>query len=209
MRRIDISMPLRTGMAAFPGDPLFRATPTHSLAHGDPYNVSSLSFGSHAGTHVDPPLHFFSDGLPIDRIDLDILNGPCVVVGVDPRCAEIGPSEVARVPAGFDRVLFRTANSDRWGSGASFFPDYVALTLPAAEALVTRGVRLLGIDSLSVESDPSGKYPVHHQLLGHGSLILEGLNLAGVAPGKFVLECLPLRLEGGDGGPARAILIAP
>jgi len=209
VRRIDISMPLRSGMAAFPGDPLFASSPTHSLETGAPYNLSALAFGSHAGTHVDPPRHFFAGGLPIDRIDLGILNGPCVVVGVDPRRTEIGPTEVAGIPAGVERVLFRTSNSERWRSNAAFFADYVALTPPAADALVARKIRLVGVDSLSVESDPSGLYSVHHRLLGQGALILEGLALADAPPGAYELQCLPLRLENGDGGPARAILLAP
>ncbi|MGP8071851.1 MAG: cyclase family protein [Thermoplasmata archaeon] len=209
MRRIDISMPLRAGMAAFPGDPPFGSAPTHSLDAGDAYNVSALAFGSHAGTHVDPPRHFLEEGLSIDRIDLGALNGPCVVVGVDPRHTVVGPAEVAGVPEGTERVLFRTSNSARWRVSGAFFPDYVALTVAAADALIARKVRLVGIDSLSVELDPLGKFPVHHRLLGYGTLILEGLELADAPPGPYELECLPLRLEDGDGGPARAVLLTP
>ena len=207
VRRIDISMPLRVGMAGFPGDPPFGSAPTHSLEAGDPYNLSALAFGSHAGTHVDPPRHFFAHGLTTDQLDLGILNGPCVVVEVDPRHAVVGPEEVAAMPEGAQRVLFRTANSLRWRARGDFFPDYVALTPAAAEALLARGVRLVGIDSLSIESDPTGRYPVHHALLGHGTLILEGLELADAPAGAYQLECLPLRLADGDGGPARAVLV--
>ena len=209
MHRIDISMPLRSGMAAFPGDPPFSAAPTHSLRSGDAYNVSALGFGSHAGTHVDPPRHFFADGLPIDRIDLGLLNGPCVVIGVPPHRPEVGAEEVAGIPAGTERVLFRTSNSDRWKASPAFFQPYVALTPAAAQALLVRRVRLVGIDSLSVETDPTGTFPVHHLLLGQGALILEGLLLADAPPGAYSLECLPLRLHEGDGGPARAVLVAP
>ncbi len=193
-------------MAAFPGDPGFTSQPTHSLDRGDPYALSRLTLGSHAGTHIDPPLHFLREGLSADRIDLGILNGPAQVVGVDRDRLEVGASDLPPFPPGIDRVLFRTRNSERWARDEPFFPDYVALSLPAAEELRRRGVRLVGIDSLSIESDPEGRYPIHHLLLGRGVLILEGLQLADADPGPYELECLPLRLAGGDGGPARAVL---
>ncbi len=209
MRRIDISMPLHPGMAAFPGDPEFRSTPQHAIARGDAYNVSALAFGSHAGTHLDPPRHFLPDGATTDALDLDVFNGPCDVVDVDPSHGEVGPDDVARAPAGAERVLFRTANSARWAHGGAFFGDYVALTPAAAAAAAEHRLRLVGIDALSVERDTTGAFPVHHLLLGRGILILEGVCLAAAPPGRYELVCLPLRLAGGDGGPARAILIAP
>jgi arylformamidase len=158
---------------------------------------------------VDPPSHFLVGGASIDQIDLSLLNGPCAVVGVDPARSEVGPNDLVGVPPGASRILFRTANSDRWARGEDFFPDYVALTPSTAEELVRRGVRLVGIDALSIECDPSGRFPIHHTLLGQGTLILEGLLLAGVVPGMYELECLPLRIRDGDGGPARAVLCAP
>ncbi|MCI4373235.1 MAG: cyclase family protein [Thermoplasmata archaeon] len=206
MRRIDISIPLRPAMAAFPGDPPFTVEPVHSLARGDAYHTSRISLGSHAGTHVDPPLHFLPDGAPTDRLDLEVLNGPCTVLDVDKNHPAIQPTDLGTLPPGAVRVLFRTANSERWVQREEFFSDYVALSLPAAEELLRRGVRLVGIDSLSVESDPTGKFPVHHALLRKGVIILEGLRLQDVPPGAYDLECLPLRLQDGDGGPARAVL---
>jgi len=206
MARIDISMPLFAGMPSFPGDPEFAGVPTHSIAKGDPYNVSRLTLGSHAGTHVDPPIHFVVGGATVDRLDLDVLAGPCSVVEVPDTVAKIGAREVAGISAGTTRVLFRTANSVRWQRSLTFFPDYVALAPDAATALLAQGVRLVGIDSLSVERDPSGRFPVHHALLGGGALILEGLLLHGVAPGPYRLDCLPINWRGGDGGPARAVL---
>ncbi len=209
MRWVDISMPLSVGMPSFPGDPNFEMRPVHSLARGDAYSVSAVSLGTHAGTHVDPPCHFISGGLTIDQVDLAQLNGPCRVVEVPSSVTSIGPAEVAAVPVGSPRVLFRTRNSARWASSLAFFPDYVAVSDAGAQALLDRGVRLVGIDSLSVESDPSGRFPVHHRLLGHGALILEGLLLSKATPGDSELHCLPLRLSGGDGGPARAALTLP
>jgi arylformamidase len=206
MRTIDVSMPLFVGMPSFPGDPAFAIAPAHSIARGDAYNVSALSMGTHAGTHVDPPLHFFPKGTPTDRLDLDLLRGPCRVVDVPSGSAQIGPEDVARAPAGTERVLFRTANSQRWARELAFFSDYVALSPAGARALVGAGVRLVGLDALSIERDTTGTFPVHHELLGRGALILEGLMLADAPEGDYVLDCLPLRIRGGDGGPARVVL---
>jgi len=201
-------MPLFPGTPRFPGDPPFVVTPVRSLDRGDAYGLSSLTFGSHAGTHIDPPAHFLPGGASVGDLDLEVLNGPCRVVAVDPTAAEIGAAEVARVPRGTRRVLFRTANSARWAKSLRFFPDYVGMTVDGAEVLLHRGVALVGIDSLSVENDPTDRFPVHRRLLTGGTLILEGLLLDGVHEGAYRLECLPLRLREGDGGPARATLIA-
>ncbi len=209
MDRIDVSMPLFEGMPAFPGDPLFRSRPERRVDRGDPYNLSALALGSHAGTHVDPPSHFAAGTPGVDRLDLDVLNGRCLVLTVPDDRSVVGPPEVASVPPGTTRVLLRTGNSRRWGARLEFFEDFVGLALGGAVALRERGVRLVGIDSLSVEWDPSGRFPVHRDLLGHGVLILEGLLLAEVSPGEYRLDCLPLRIRDGDGGPARAVLGRP
>ncbi len=209
MDRIDVSMPLFEGMPAFPGDPAFRSRPERRIDRGDPYNLSSLALGSHAGTHVDPPRHFAVGAPGADRLDLEALNGPCRVLSVPEDRTLVGPSEVRSIPPGTARVLLKTANSRRWADRLEFFEDFVGLTVDGAAALRERGARLVGIDSLSVESDPAGNFPVHRDLLGHGVLILEGLLLADVPPGEYRLDCLPLRLRDGDGGPARAVLSRP
>ena len=207
MERIDISSPLGPTTPVFPGDPGVTLHRTHDLARGDPYNLSALGMGTHAGTHVDPPVHFLPNGATIDSIDLGTLNGPCRVVEVPPATTSIDASIVANVPAGTERVLFRTSNSVRWSRSEAFFGDFVALEPSAARALVERSVRLVGIDALSIENDPSGRYEVHHTLLGAGVLILEGLRLGEAAAGAYDLVCLPLRIVEGDGGPARALLM--
>jgi len=209
MGRIDISMPLFAGMPAFPGDPPFSAQRIAAVSQGDAFDLTFLSFGSHTGTHVDPPVHMLPAGLAVDRIDLDLLNGPSCVVEVAAHEQEIGVEAVARVPQGSARVLFRSPNSERWAKSLTFFPDYVGLTPAAADALVERNVRLVGIDALSIENDPGATYPVHRTLLGHGIPLLEGLLLASVRPGSYELECLPLKIRDGDGGPARAALVSP
>jgi arylformamidase len=206
VRLTDVSMPLSDGMPAFPGDPAFESERVRAIARGDPYNLTRLALGSHAGTHVDPPLHFV-DGAPgTDLLDLDQLNGPCAVLDVDPAQGSIGAAEIRSLPPGTRRVLFRTANSPRWSRSLTFFPDYVGLTLGAADALLGAGVRVVGLDALSIESSPDGSFPVHRRLLGSKALLIEGLLLDAVRPGPYDLVCLPLKIRGGDGGPARVVL---
>jgi arylformamidase len=209
MRTIDISMPVRPGMPSFPGDPPVTVSPVRQLVRGDPYNLSTWSFGSHAGTHVDPPRHFSEQGAPTDELDLELLNGPCEVVDVDPRAPYVRAGDVDRVPARTTRVLFRTGNSARWARNPRYFSDYVALAPEVARPLLDRGIRLVGIDALSIESDPGGRFPLHRSLLSEGAVILEGLWLAEARPGPYELRCLPLRLADGDGAPCRAVLLAP
>ena len=207
MRTIDISMPIRSGMPAFPGDPEVRVDRVHAIARGDAYNVSALRLGSHTGTHVDPPVHFVPGGTTVDALDLTVLNGPCRVVDVG-DADRIGPLEIPPPARRATRLLFRTRNSRRWDRATGFFSDYVALD-PGAAASLPSGVRLVGIDALSIERDTDGTFPVHHRLLGRGTLILEGLCLANVPEGAYRLRCLPLRIEGGDGSPVRALLDQP
>jgi arylformamidase len=177
-----------------------------SIERGDPYRLSALALGSHSGTHLDAPSHFLADGLPVDRADLALLNGPVWVETLSEDVVAIGPPEVDAVPAGTRRVLFASSNSPRFARGESFFPDFVAVTAAGADALVAKGVGLVGVDGLSVESDPTQHFPVHHRLLGAGVWIVEGLRLAGIPGGSYELTCLPLPLTGVDGSPCRAVL---
>jgi arylformamidase len=208
-RAIDISMPLFPGMPAFPGDPLFSSRRSHDIARGDAYNVSSLGFGSHAGTHVDPPLHFLPEGGGIDQVPLTDLNGPCEVVQIPDPVDAIDAADLPPTAPGSTRLLLRSRNSSRWASRLEFFNDYAALTESGAQELLRRGIRVVGVDALSVERDLTGKFPVHHLLLEHGVRIVEGLLLHDVPPGSYELRLAPLRLLGGDGGPARAFLWIP
>ena len=209
MPTIDISMPLFVGMPAFPGDPPFASRSVGRIEHGDPYALSTLTLGSHAGTHIDPPLHFFPGGLSVDRLDLEVLNGACWVVDVRPDRRTVRAEELGTLPPRTDRVLLRTANSARWARKLEYFDDFVGLSLEGARYLASRGVRLVGIDALSVEVTRTGRFPVHRTLLGQGVVILEGLLLEKAAGGKYELGCLPLAVRGGDGAPARAILRSP
>ena len=192
MQIIDVSVPVRPGMITYPGDPEVRLERVSSIGAGDVVNLSRLDLGVHSGTHVDAPLHFLDGGRSVETLPLDVLVGPCVVVdGLDP----------AAVPAGAERVLFKTPNSRLW-ERAEFSEDFVALDAEAARALVGRGVRLVGIDYLSI-----GDEEAHRVLLGAGVVAVEGLDLREVEPGEYRLVCAPLKLEGAEGAPARVLLL--
>jgi len=206
VRTIDVSMPLYEGMPAFPGDPAFSSTPLLRRENGDAYNLSLLGLGSHAGTHVDPPGHFLAGGLTTDRLDLGVLVGPCEVVEIDPSRPTVQARDLDGIRAGTTRLLLRTRNSERWARRLEYFDDFVALEVGAAERLIDQGVRLVGIDALSIERGIYGEFPVHHRLLAQGVVILEGLLLQAVAPGPYEVLCLPLALRNADGGPARVVL---
>ncbi len=204
MRIHDVTLPLWDGTPTIPGDPPFEGRRLSSVEAGDPYSVSRLTLSSHAGTHVDPPGHFEAGGTLLDGIPLTTLVGPCQVVGIPPDRRSIGLEDLP-LDSG-ERLLFRTRNSERWARSEAFFPDYVALTGEAARELARRRPLLVGIDSLSVENDPTGHYPVHRALAGAGVVVLEGLRLGDVPPGAYELLCLPLPIARGDGAPARVLL---
>jgi len=190
---VDVTRTLAPGMAGYPGDPPVELRPVHSTDRGDAWSVGRLTLGTHAGTHVDAPRHLFADGPSVDRLPLAALVGPARVLDCAGRPvtrARVGPPRLR----GARRLLLRT---DRRRGGG--------LTLPAARALVRSGIRLVGIDALSIERS-GDDLPVHRCLLGAGVVILEGLDLTGVAPGPYDLVCLPLKLLGGDGAPARVLL---
>ena len=195
----DVSVPLRTGMVVYPGDPEFSIERAMSLAAGDLANVSRMDLGVHTGTHVDAPVHFFDGASAVEALDLDVLVGPAVVVEV-PGSGDIGPDAVVD---GAERILFKTRNSAAWADDA-FYEDYASISPQAATRLVEAGVRLVGVDYLSV-----GGVETHQTLLRAGLIAVEGLDLRGIEPGTYTLVCLPLKLDGSDGAPARAILIDP
>lgn len=203
---IDITLPLRNGMVRWPSDEPLRVERTHGLERGDGYNLSRVSMSLHAGTHVDAPLHFLPGGSGIDDMPLAATVGPARVIEIRDTAA-IGPEELEEhgIRAG-ERILFKTANSERARGTDAFLEDYVHLTLPAARHLAERRVLAVGVDYLSVGPFAEGAQEVHVALLEAGIWIIEGLDLSGVEPGDYELICLPLRFERGDGAPARAIL---
>jgi len=206
---IDVSVPLRPGIAIFEGDPTFHLERAFSIAGGAVCNVSRLDMGVHTGTHLDAPIHFI-DGAPAsESIPLEAGIGRAWIVDATAvRGATLGIDDLAglEIPDRETRLLFKTRNSELWGV-PQFSTAFVGLDGPAAEALAARGIRLVGIDYLSVA--PLGD-PVHthRALLGAGIAILEGIDLRTVDPGPVELLCLPIRLVGSDGVPAR-VLVRP
>lgn len=201
----DVSVPISNELPVYPGDPDIEITPDTSIASGDSANVSRLSFGSHTGTHIDAPYHMIEGGTTVDKISLDALIGPCMVCDVGETPA-VRVDDLQALPDGVVRVLLKTRNSRLW-SEDGFHTDFTYLDPEAADWLVRRKVRLVGIDYLSIDHFHSGTHPSHLKLLGAGVVIVEGLNLSDVLQGIYTLACLPLRISGGDGSPCRAVLI--
>lgn len=207
MRLIDISVGVSPDLPVWPGDPPIVLERTASIEAGDPANVSRLEAGVHIGTHVDAPLHFVDGADPIEDLPLEALIGPAHVVAV-PQVEMIDAAALreAEVPPDASRVLFKTKNGRLWSDQFDGFQrDYVAVEESGARWLVERGVDLVGVDYLSV-APWSSSAPTHRILLEAGVVIVEGLDLRTVEPGVYTLYCLPIKLIGSDGAPARALL---
>ena len=208
MSRIyDISVPVRSGGLVYPGNPEISIELQQAISRGAGANVSTVAFGSHTGTHVDAVRHFIDDGEAVDQIPLDALIGPAIVVAFGDSVMSVGARDLKASDLGtHERVLLKTRNSGLITKD-DFQRDYTFLAPDGAEYLVSRGVRLVGIDYLSIEQFHSGHHRTHKTLLQNGVVIVEGLNFSEVSPGEYDFTCLPLRLEGLDGAPARAVLI--
>jgi arylformamidase len=205
----DISLTLSADLPVWPGDPKPVIRQVTFMDQGELANVSRLEIGVHTGTHVDAPHHFLNDGRLVADLDLEVLTGPAWVLRVPDEVAEIGADHLERsgLPAGVERLLLRTRNSAWWADPShAFREDFAALRQDGARWLVHRGVRLVGVDYLSVAPfrEPA---PTHRVLLEAGLVIVEGLDLSRVEPGAYRLYCLPLKLAGAEGAPARAILV--
>lgn len=210
MRIHDISLTIAAGMTVWPGDPPVQRTLIYQMDGQQGANVSQLCLSAHTGTHVDAPVHFVSGGSGIDATPLDILVGPCSVRAVQPGGLEISDRDLAALslPSGTTRLLLKTANSLHWQRGEpGFLGPYIALAESAAQWLIANGIRLIGIDYLSVERFGDRGPIVHRLLLAAGIVPLEGVDLSAVAPSEYTLVCLPLKIAGSDGSPARVILI--
>jgi len=208
MRIHDISIPISKDTPVFPGDPPVEIERVLQIEKGDLANVSRLAFGNHTGTHIDPPAHFIVGGKTVDQLDLNALYGSARVVDLTTVERVITASDLdrANLPDRIERILCKTRNSALWDK-PGFQKDFVAFAADAAEWLVARGARLVGIDYLSAELFDAPEPRAHRVLLGAGVIIVEGLNLKNIAPGDYTLACLPLKIDHGDGAPARAILI--
>ena len=205
MKLIDVSVPLDAGLPTYPGNAPFTLEAAKRIATGGSSNVSTLHMSAHTGTHVDSPRHFFDDGPGVESLALELLIGRARVVEIVSRKG-IGAEELADLDLSEDvRVLFKTSNSRLWAS-PEFHQDYIGVTESGAEHLVSRGVKVVGVDYLTVEEFKKPGAPAHHALLGAGTIVIEGLNLRDVEPGIYEMFCLPLRIVGADGAPARVVL---
>ena len=203
----DVTLALSSQLPTYLGDPSYKRRLVQAIADGKTADVSLLTLSAHIGTHVDAPSHLFEGGKTVDELDLEVMVGPALVVefiGQGPITMEF--LETSAIPVSEERVLFKTHNSSLWDM-PEFQSDYIGLNLEAANWLVTNGTRLAGIDYLSVDAPGNSDLPVHRVLLGNGIVIVEGLDLRPVPPGRYNLVCLPMKIEGCEGAPARVILL--
>jgi arylformamidase len=206
MEWIDVSVPLRDGMVHWPGDTPFERKMNMEISNGDLVNLSQVMGSAHTGTHMDAPLHFIPNARSIDTMPLSATIGPARVIGIEDAEA-IKVSELAKhnIASG-QRILFRTVNSGRLWKTDLFHEDYVYINPESAEYLAAIGIQTVGVDYLSVGGFYTGNAETHRALLGAGIWVIEGLNLEHVEPGSYEMVCLPLKLVGADGAPARAAL---
>jgi len=204
----DVSVTISEDLPVWPGDPSVSLKLTSSIARGDTVNVTQICMGVHTGTHIDAPFHFEPDGKTIDELPIETLIGPCHVVEMLDVKKSIGLSELEKLDLkGVVRILFKTRNSMWWEKGEKEFQkNFIHISEEGARFIVEHGVKLVGIDYLSVERFDSPDYATHHTLLRNQVVIIEGLNLGAVAMGDYELIALPLKLGGADGSPARVVL---
>lgn len=199
--RISASMP------RWPGHPEIILKRYKSMAEGARCDETLLSLSAHTGTHVDAPSHFIPGALSVDELGLEILVGRALVVEIlDTAMVDLPQLEKVSIETGITRILFKTRNSVLWRR-SDFFPEYVSITSDAACWLADKGIKLVGTDYLSVQKFKDRASQTHAILLKAGIVIVEGLDLSAVAPGEYILICLPLKLGGAEGAPARAVLL--
>lgn len=204
----DISVPLGRDLPAWPGSMGMRLERVCRMENGDKANISKLTCDVHTGTHIDAPAHFITGGNTVTQIPLDVLIGEAIVADLT-TVSIITPSDLSglELPPGTKRLLLHTRNSKLWKDyGNKFCPHFVALTPEAAQWIVDWGIKLLGIDYLSIQPFMDSTQQTHFTLLSAGVVILEGLNLSQIVPDTYELICLPLKLVEAEGAPARAIL---
>ena len=207
MKIYDISLPLSQDLITWPGDPSLKLNEVSSISVGDKCNVTNLEMGVHTGTHIDAPYHFINDGDTTDSIPLNNLIGTCLVIEINTEMKiQINDLKGYNIHD-YKRILLKTPNSALWESDVKdFSTNFVALSIQAANYLVEAGISLIGIDYLSIESFGVVEHAVHKILLKNKITILEGLDLSKIMPGIYDLICLPIKLVGSDGAPARVIL---
>jgi arylformamidase len=210
MKIYDISLPISPDLPVWPGDPQIVLEQFISMGDGEDANVSRIAAGVHIGTHVDAPHHFLNDGRTVENLDLGILTGKAFVLHLDDDVDMVTADvlDAAPILPATSRLLLRTKNSRHWAaSSRNFDRNFVAISPDGAEWLVANGIQLIGVDYLSVApfNDP---VPTHKIVLAAGIIVIEGCDLSQVPQGEYQLYCLPLKLLGAEGAPARAILIS-
>ena len=209
MRIHDVSLPISRDMPVWPGDPAVVLEKVSSMDAGAHANVSRLACGVHTGTHVDAPHHFMNDGRTVESLSLEVLVGPALLVQIPEQVKVVNADalEKAAIPSGTERLLLKTRNSHLWECAESeFFSGFVGISADGAKWLVQHNIRLIGIDYLSI-APYKQSVPTHRVLLEAGVIIVEGMDLSAISPGAYTLYCLPLKLVGSDGAPARVILV--
>ena len=208
MRTYDITLTISPNMPVWPGDTPPRLVRTGSIAQGKNSNTSEICMSVHTGTHVDAPDHFLDDGRTVEKLSIDMMVGRAYVLHLpDVDLITAAVLSQAEIPPRTRRLLFKTRNSEYWARGENKFQtNFVALSADAAELLVDRNVKLVGVDYLSVAPYKNSR-ATHQILLKAGVVVVEGLDLSRVSQGRYTLHCLPLKLAGSDGAPARAMLV--
>jgi arylformamidase len=202
---IDISVSIKSGMVHWPGDPDVRIRMTKDMEKGDPNNLSSMTMGSHTGTHMDGPFHFIAKGKGLDKMPFDATIGPARVLAIkDKQCIGVEELKPYKIKPD-ERLIFKTRNSSYWATDL-FHKDFVYIPSETAKYLIDLGVKTVGIDYLSVGGWRKDGAKTHKLLLGGDVWIIEGLNLSGVKPGNYDLICLPIKILNSDGAPCRAII---
>jgi arylformamidase len=209
MKIHDITLTITPTIPVWPGDTGVWLERVEKIENGDMDNLSQIKMGVHTGTHIDAPYHFVQAGIKVDELSLDTLIGPCQVIEVGDEVDLITADVIskARISSNIPRILFKTRNSKRWlGENNEFDRNFVGISEDGATSLVELGMKLLGMDYLSVAPFDSSK-PVHDILLEAGMILLEGAELSNITPGVYTLICLPIKLGATEGAPARAVLI--
>jgi arylformamidase len=205
----DITLGISPQLPVWPGDPAIALEQVQSMDLGAHANVTHLAMSAHTGTHVDAPHHFLNDHRTVEQLPLEILIGKCHVLDFSTLEGHITAATLskAKIPGGTIRLLVKTKNSARWQAGErEFYAGFQAVTEDGAYWLVEHGIKLIGVDYLSI-APYKQSVPTHTVLLSAGIIALEGVNLSSVNQGEYELYCLPIKLIGSDGAPARVILI--
>jgi arylformamidase len=204
---IDVTVALEDGMVHWPGDPECKVFRVVKMEDGAPCNLTKLELSAHTSTHMDAMRHFVADGPTMEEMPLEATIGPCRVVEMDVE-KQIMPEDLASLGLQKgERIIFKTANTTRsWDMGPTFDKDFISISEAAGQVLADAGVMTVGVDYLSIGGWEKDGVEVHQVMLGAGIWVIEGLYLADISAGDYDMICLPMKIKGADGAPARALL---